>query len=303
MHTHVHASKGSQILINVFDWSALQNDSFDSHFNLSKAIVRLYKEKNTTKGCSKATLQAKVYCRHARGESEFTGITHSIDLSNGRNWEEVDLTEQLKSLWPIPNRGRLVYITITLKSQCAKDNLPIKLYNLKSISKLKQRRKLYSNQPVLCLYLNDDATEKLARNAAPHIQSIPSDEELLVPVKRRRGKRASSKNYCRKVDHIVNFKELDIGYIILPIQYNAGKCVGVCDYNFMLQIKENESHKVNNYVKLMAAQAQRRKQPEISVCCSPGEYDPLMLLIATNGGSSVRQKLFHEMRIRDCYCR
>lgn len=301
MHT---PDEGSQKLAYVFDWSSLQNDSFDSRFNLSKVILRLYKYANFTKECSKATLQAKVFCRHATGESEFTGIAHPVDMSNGRDWEELDLTAQFRLLWPIPDGSKQVYIIITLQSQCENKELPIKLYDLKSISKLKLRRKFYSYQPVLCLYLNDDMTEKLARNGGQHLESIPSDEVLSMSLKNSHPKRDASRSDCRKVDHIISFEELDVPYIILPIEYNAGKCIGSCDYRYLDKVNKNrEFYKVNNYAKLLAAQAHTRNQPEPTICCSPGEYDPLMLLIATPDGSSVKQKLYHEMRVRDCYCR
>ena len=300
----VHTPEGSQTLIYIFDWSSLRNDSYDSQFNLSKVILRLYKDGNFSKACSRATLQAKVYCEHATGESEFTGVSHHINLSNGRHWEELDLTEQFKSLWPIPYKGNQVYVTLTLKSRCANNRLPIKLFDLKSISKLILRRKLYANQPVLCLYLRDDMIEKLARNAAGHVQSIPSDEVLSIQEDDLIRQKRVTPNGCRKADHIINFKELSLDFVILPLEFNAGKCVGTCDLEYVSNAnKHNYLHKVNNYSKMMAAQDRIRKRPATTVCCSPGEYDPLMLLISTPDGSSVRQKMYHEMRVRDCYCR
>ena len=246
-----------------------------------------------------------MYCKHATGETEFTGVAHRINLSNGRDWEELDLTEQFKSLWPIPYRGNLVYVTLTLKSRCVNNRLPIKLYDLKSISKLMLRRKFYAKQPVLCLYLKDDMTEKLARNAAGYVQSIPSDEVLsLQEGDIIREKRSTSNHSCRKENHIVSFEDLGLYYVILPVEYNAGKCVGTCDYEYLNEAtKKGYLHKVNNYAKLLAAQAHRSSRSDLTVCCTPGEYDPLMLLITTADGSSVRQKLYHEMRVRDCYCR
>lgn len=305
VHAKVNAPEGSQILINVFDWASLQNDSFDSRFDLKKVVLRLYKDGNFTKQCAKATLQSQVFYTHARGKTELTGVVHHVNMSNGRYWEQLDLTEQFKSLWPIPKGGKEVFVTITLKSQCENNRLPIKLYDLKSISKLIYRRKLYSNQPVLSLYLNNDTIEKLARNAAGHLHPIPGNEVLeSVEVKNQRRKRHVSSNECRKVDHLVSFEELGIPYVLLPVEYNAGKCVGMCNTHFITQVHEKEaSYRVNNYAKLMAAQAHRRNRPEVAVCCNPGEYAPLMLLISTADGSSVRQKLYHEMRVQECYCR
>lgn len=302
-HIVVHTPEGSQTLVNVFDWSSLQNDSVESRFDLKKVVIRYYKNGNYSKQCSKVTMQVKVFCRHATGDNEFIGVAHSFDISNGRYWEEVDLTEQFKSLWPIPYGGKLVYVTVTLKSQCENNNLPIKLYDLKSISKLKLRRKYYAHQPVLCLYLNNDMIEKLARNGAGHAESIPSDEVLSVSENKHKTKRDASRGHCRKVDHIVSFRELGINYVILPVEYNAGKCIGSCGYDYIDKLRYKLQYKVNNYAKLLAAQAHKPKQPQVTVCCNPGEYDPLMLLIATADGSSVKQKLYHEMRVRDCYCR
>ena len=305
IHANVDNPEGSQILIHLFDWSSLQNDSVDSTFDLKKVVLRLYKDGNFTKECAEATLHAKVFCKHAKGNSEFTGVAQKVNMSNGRYWEQLDLTEQFKLLWPIPKGARQVYVTVTLKSRCENNRLPIKLYDLKSISKLILRRKLYSNQPVLSLYLNNDMIEKIARDSPGDSQST-IDEVLLVesPKDNDRGKRQDSTSKCRKVDHRVSFEELEIDYVILPVEYNAGKCVGLCDSLFVSQAdKRDQDYKLNNYVKLMAAQAHIKKEPELAACCNPGKYDPLMLLITTQDGSSISQKLFNEMRVRECYCR
>jgi len=296
----MHTPEGSQKLAYAFNWSSLRNNS---RFNLSKVILRLYKHANFTKECSKATLQAKVFCRHASGESEFTGIVRPVNMSNNRDWEELDLTAQFRLLWPIPNGSKQVHVIITLQSQCDNNELPIKFYDLKSISKLKLRRKFYSHQPVLCLYLNDDVAEKLARSGGQHVESIPSDEVLSMSLKNNRPKRDTT-NDCRKVDHIISFEELNIPFVILPIEYNAGRCIGTCNAEYLYELNKNrEFYKLNNYAKLLATQAHTRNKQGPTICCSPGEYDPLMVLIATADGSSVKQTLYPEMRIRECYCR
>ena len=305
IHTNVHTPEGSQTLINLFDWSSLQNDSVDSSFDLKKVVLRLYKDGDFTKECAEATLNATVSCKHAGGRSQLPRVTQKVNMSNGRYWEQIDLTEQFKKLWPIPKGGKEVHVTVTLKSQCENNKLPIKLYNLKSISKLKLRRKLYSNQPVLSLYLNNDVIEKIARDPG-NSQSTTNEEVLLVETDsgKQRSKRHDLTDKCRKIDHVVSFRELEIDYVILPVEYNAGRCVGSCNNPFVSQTdKREQDYKLNNYVKLMAAQAHVKKQPELAACCNPGKYDPLMLLIATKDGSSISQKLFNDMRVRECYCR
>lgn len=309
-HTDVNSPRGTQTLINVFDWGALKNDSVDSHANLTKVILRVYKDSNDTKDdCSKATLQAKVFCKHSSGEMEITGRKIAVNMSNGRNWEELDLTETLKSLWPIPEGGYEVYVTIILKSECEDNNLPIKLLDLKSIRKLKLRRKFYSEQPVMCIYISNEAVEGVARKPPKPMPPVPGDETFKIPIddgsdNRQKRNTGARNDKCRRVDHTVSFKELRIEYVIAPSQFNAGKCVGYCDSEHLHHLtKSGKLQKSNNYARLLAAQAYRRENKNLMICCSPGEYEPVMLLIQTADGSSVKQKMYHEMRVRDCYCR
>jgi len=277
-HIMLNSPKGSQKLLYIFDLGSVQNNSFDRHFNLSKVILQLYKKANfTTKECSKATLQTKVL--HVNGEDELTGIAHPVDMSNGRDWEELNLTVQFRLLWPIQDWGKLVHIIITLQSQCDNKELPIKLYDLKSISKMKLRRKFYSYQPVLCLYLNDDIIEELVRNGDQH---LPSDKVLSMSLKNKNPKRGTSRSDCRRVEYVISFEKLNIPFIISPLEYDSGKCIGTCDLQYFAKVnKECKYFKTNNYAKLLGAQAYIENNPQLTLCFSPGEYDPLMLLIAS----------------------
>jgi len=308
IHTVVDSPIGTQTLINVFDWSVLKNDTADSHANLTKVILRVYKDSNTTDDCSKATLQTKVYCKHNTGEMEITGRKMDVDMSNGRNWEELDLTETFKSLWPIPDGGYEVYVTVILKSTCEDSSLPIKLLDLKSIKKLRSRRKIYDEQPVMCMYISNEAVEGLARKAPKPMPAVPNDETFKIPLDdysdRRKRNTGVKSDKCRRVDHIVSFVELNMSYVIAPTQFNAGKCVGYCDkFHLHDMTFRGELQKSNNYARLLAAQAHIRNEINLTICCSPGEYEPVMLLVQTVDGSSVKQKMYHEMRVRDCYCR
>jgi len=298
---------GTQTLINVFDWSVFKNDTADSNANLTKVILRVYKDSNTTDECSRATLQTKVFCKHSSGEIEITGRKIDVDMSNGRNWEELDLTETFKSLWPIPHEGYEIYVTVILKSKCEDSNLPIKLLDLKSIKKLRLRRKLYAEQPVMCMYLSNEAVEGLARKEPKPIPAVPNDEAFKIPLddySNRQKRNIGTSDKCRKVDHIVSFIELNMSYVIAPTQFNAGKCVGYCDKYHLHDVTiKGQLQKSNNYARLLAAQAHIRKNKDLTICCSPGEYEPVMLLVQTADGSSVKQKMYHEMRVRDCYCR
>ena len=137
-------------MIMIFKWSELKKDTADRQANLSQVILRIYKDAATTKEkCSNATLYAKVFYRYSSGgEIKITGKKIDIELSNGRKWEDPDLTPAFKSLWPIPDGDNQVYVTVIMDSKCQDKNLPIKLLDLKSIKKLKLRRRLYTQQPV-----------------------------------------------------------------------------------------------------------------------------------------------------------
>ena len=308
-HMDRNSSLGTQTVINVFDLGVLKNDKVDNHSNLTKAILRIYKDSNETDECSKATIQSKLFFKHANKQAEMTGNKITLNMCNGRNWEEIDLTMPMKSLWPIPEGGYELYIIVIVKSECANKNLPIKLRELKAIKKLKARRKLYAEQPVLCMFISNEAGKRVARNPNKPISSIPSDETFIIPMgyipdnSQKRDTRAHG-NKCHRVDHTVSFSELRIDYVIAPSHFNAGRCVGNCDSEFLHSVTvTGELQKSNNYAKLLANQAYRRNDKTLQICCSPSQYESVMLLILTADGSSVKQKMYHEMSVRDCYCR
>ena len=300
----------TQTLLYVFDWSVLRGTSYGKP---TKLIMRVYKDQSlnsTMVECSKATLQAKVFHKHTAaciGEEmiEVTDIKTAVNMSNGRSWEQLNLTESLKYLWPIKEGCYEVYVNIVLKSQCEDKSLSIKLLDLKSMTKLKLRRKLYAKQPVLSLYINS------TRLPSKPIQSVLNAEKFKVSldghssIQKRRNTGPGEKNdKCRRVDHTVSFKELRINYVIAPSHFNAGRCVGYCDSLHLHDLAvRGELQKVNNYARLLATQAYRRKDKDLMICCSPGEYKPVMLLIQSADGSSVKQKIFDEMIVSDCYCR
>jgi len=285
---------GTQTLINVFNWGALRNDIVASNVNLHKAILRVYKDSSATiDDCSKATLQAKVYCKHGRGETQISGSKITMNMSNGRKWEELDLTEPLKSLWPIPEGSHKLFVTVIVNSECDSNKFPIKLLNLKSIKDLRLRKTFYSEQPVMCIYISNKAVTKKPPKSTQNHSNISQKRYVRL-----------ENNYCRKVDHIVNFNEIRMEYVIAPQKYNAGRCVGRCNSNHLhdLTVKGNVLQS-NNYARILAAQAYRRKDESLMICCSPQLYEPIMLLISTADGSSIKQKLFHDMKVKQCSCR
>ena len=123
----VSSKTGDQVLTNMFDLSMfrLKTKTADSHANLNKAVLRVYKDANTTDKCSIATLQTTIFCRYKT--MEITSKKINVDLSNGRNWEELDLTKEFKSSWPKRDVGFKIQVAVTLKSESADNSLPIKL--------------------------------------------------------------------------------------------------------------------------------------------------------------------------------
>ena len=56
------------------------------------------------------TVQPKVLCKHKRETITLMIINTEVYKSNGRNWEDVNLTESIKSIWPIPEGCNDIHI-------------------------------------------------------------------------------------------------------------------------------------------------------------------------------------------------
>ena len=77
------------------------------------------------------------------------------------------------------------------------------------------------------MFINNEAGESFARNPTKPNPPIP-----------------------------VNFRELRIDYVIAPSQFNAGKCIGNCDSEYLHSVTvTGELQKPNNYARLLASQA------------------------------------------------
>jgi len=229
---------------------------------------------------------------------EFISQKVHIDMSNDQDSIDIDLTQNFKRLWPIPDVVFELYVTVTLKSECKDGNLAIKLLDWKSNKTLKIQRKSYTQHPVLCIYIGNQVIKNKA------LKSKPKDETLTLPTDDHHKRHAIPKgDMCRKVHHTVSFIELGMDYVIAPPHFNAGKCVGRCDrYQLHHLTFTGQSEKTNNYARLLANQATKRNE-ELTICCNPGLYEPVMLLIQSADGTSIKLKMYTDMKVKDCYCR
>ena len=69
-----------------------------------------------------------------------------------------------KSIWPKRDVDLKIQVAVTLKSECADSSLPIKLLDLKAINIMNLWRKLYSEMPVMLLYVGEKLGEDLIVN-------------------------------------------------------------------------------------------------------------------------------------------
>ena len=171
-YVKLKSPKGTQIVVHVFDFSALRSEN--PHATLSKVMLRVYKDANSTNQCSYATLQHKVVCKPNSGQ-EVEIVGHKLDMSNEKNLIDIDLTETFRELWPIPDKVFEVYVTLILKSECEGGTLAIKLLDWKSTTNLNIRRKTYAEHPVLCMFISNEAVESVARKVPKPKPPIPSE--------------------------------------------------------------------------------------------------------------------------------
>ena len=306
----------SQKCINVarfvFSWQSLVEDELKP-LPLQKAILRTYLEvipRLVPQGGS-VDLDVTVAARTLNngsigGESIPAGPQQQISVTRTSNkWVELNVTETLQGLWP-PQGSSGVEFTVTLQVDC-KDTkkVPASFVDPSGISlgKPKRRERYLPLQPMLLVYMEDEAIMKrIKQDKAP----ILPEEDVMEGMNRTEGHVDKRQvDSCRVERFDVNFYDLRLFHVLAPHGYNAGKCVGTCSHTD-LKRKPNLG---NNHAKIMASAhliesldsntlfSNTPKEP----CCVPIRYSAMTMLMRTPEG--LVWLTYPSMTVEDCGCR
>lgn len=164
-----------------------------------------------------------------------------------------------------------------------------------------------STSPVLIVFSNDlenrkrkaktEVQEMMAREDERFFSSVDLLEDYTSGDRRRRKKRSTRKNYCRRTSLKVNFK--DIGWdkwIVAPPEYDAFECKGACNFPLLDDVTPSKHAIIQTLVNLS------NPKKASKACCVPTKLDPLTVMYQENGVITVRH-LYEEMKVAKCGCR
>lgn len=102
---------------------------------------------------------------------------------------------------------------------------------------------------------------------------------------------------CSKHDLFVRFAEINWHHIMAPLFYNAFDCRGKCSAPF----RGTSNHAiVRTWVWL---QQRPEERPELNICCSPKEFEPLSLVMEVAEDSNYLIQSYANMAALSCSCK
>jgi len=250
---------------------------------------------------------------HNSSQRAFAG-RHQINATSESNgWIELNVTEGIQSLWPPSIENHEVVITLTLSVDCKKTKkVPASFVDPAAIplTKAKRRQRHLVLQPMLLVYLSDKQVKDMVKREEQQPQSLAEEEEISLSEELQEAqpeeKRSTANSYCSTEDYMVNFHHLRLYHVLVPYEYNAKRCVGVCSHLLLTR----RGHLGTNHAKIMASafavsQVDRsvvfRHQPR-NPSCVPTRYSS-MTLIVSRGQGNIEYEVYPAMVVEECGCR
>ena len=245
--------------------------------------------------------------------SEFTVTSNSSHIifggeedvsvtADSSGWIELNVTTGLKQIQQLAQElNETIELAVTIEVNCiTHKKVPASLVDPASVplSQGPRRQRLSQLQPMLLVYLSDEQVKtEIQQEAHP-----PSEVGELIGEEGGRKKREA--RACHLEDFTVNFHNIDLTYILAPYEYNARKCVGLCDHSVL----RYRGHIATNHAKIMASSVaiqnynpntQFHHQPT-DPCCVPTKYESMSLLIFND---ELKYAVYPTMTVTDCGCR
>ena len=249
-----------------------------------KVIPRLLNRNAPTK------VNISVYMRREGSSTSVHAGEMAIQVTaSSAGWLELNITEGVRSLWPLHANDTNVEISVIFKSDCHKKS-PVIFEDPStiSLSQTKRRKRLNLLQPIFIVHLSDEMVKQIIRNestlSGEDYQNYNDDVSHIEGESTtgdRRRKR-SLPSACNVTNFQLTFSDLHLNFVLAPHSYNARQCKGSCSHH---TLNRNEGL-ANNHAKLLASAsllAQSKPdmfpvQPE-PPCCVPTKYESMTLIL------------------------
>ena len=299
----------------VFSWLSLAESPQARHLPVLRGTLRTYLQIIPRLIGRRQAVPVEITIHagiHNSNQSVFAG-RHQINVtleSNG--WIDLNVTEGIQKLWPPSVENHEIQITLTLRVDCKKNKkVPAAFVDPSAIplTKAKRRQRHLALQPMLLVYISDKQVKDMIENEGQRSQ-IPEEEEE-IDLSEQLGEtqseeKRSTTQYCSTEDYTVNFHHLRLYHVLVPYEYNAKRCSGVCSHSLLTR----RGHLGTNHAKIMAsayavskvdASVVFRHQPQ-NPSCVPTKYSS-MTLIVSRGEGNIEYEVYPAMVVEDCGCR
>lgn len=259
------------------------------------------------------TIMAKLL-NQDRSQFVFAGQDQINVTAKSNGWVELNVTEGLNTLWPLmisnnTSENYNIEFLIKLEVDCISiKKVPAAFIEPTSIklSQMKRRERHVPLQALLLVFLTDKDTKEIMKQEHQQNTYAQTQEELGIRTSRSAGSN-SQQRVCHREDFMIQFSDLQLNYILVPVMYNAFRCSGSCSHEDL----SDNPNLGTNHAKLMASAKFVDEIPESSVVfqrkprdpyCSPTRYSSLTLLINTD--VDVLEVLpYPSMTVTECGCR
>ncbi len=274
---------------------------------VDKSILRAYLEVTSTAltqgHATKVDVEIYMNLLGRNSSSRVEAGRHQLSVTAQSNaWIELNITEGVQSLWPPNEDESRVEITVMLRTDCVfAKKVPVIFKDPTSIEPSQRQ----GHSPLFVIYLRDNATRDIVTKERKNKFSKEEHDES--PTQKRNKRSADS--ICQIEDFHINFADLQLDYVTIPIEYNAKQCSGSCSHSALsLPINSNLG---TNHAKIMASAKAVSEIPSSGVsfdpeprvpCCVPDKYEPLYVIFIRDGGC-FEKVLYPHMIIMSCKCK
>ena len=302
----------------IFTWTSLVQSYQLQPLPLQKATLRAYLDviprflQNGPIDMD-VTIKAKLFGVENSSVGAMATVQRiAVDL-NSNSWKEFDITESLQHLWPPVSADHEIEVTLELRVDCKQNKkVPGSFVNPATIpiSQKKRRDRHLPLQPLLLVFLSDEAVKRIVkdelRTAVP-VERPESDYGAENSTTQRVARSAVAAEKACSIEHFsINFHNLQLTNVLYPMAYDAKRCSGSCSHSTLT----DNDHLATNHGKLMAsAKIVSQLKPDVRFpsppsdpCCVPTKYRPYALLVQPPEGGA-KYVVYPSMVVEECGCR
>lgn len=286
-----------QVMYQHVSLKTLIEDKEERNLPLTKAVWRVHVQQvQAEKGCVRAEMEVTLHV----GGSRLGARRVVLRRPSVSRWIDLDLTAALQAIWPLHANWSEVRVQTSLRCRkaCKGIHLPLRMVDLRMVTG-EEREGMIALQPVLALHLRNDEAWKSIR------QSLELQEA------RARTKRSEDAiadlhaSHCRKESYTIQFSTIPYlrDVVIIPKEYDIGKCVGLCRYE--THRTGRPEHFIKNHgLVLTLLQLNPDGWPgsdEPNVTCVPITYRTVQLIIQKS--AAVESIPYVDFEVAECGCR